>query len=216
LATSKWEQYQQIAKEAAREEIQKSSIVTNKIPEEPPKLVNSGPKRRKEYGSSNRPPFEGCTKEESDQIRDIVALRFAGKTLSECSEQVGVTPSYIVTWMTRHQDAFNIAEQQHLERCLRAMETNLWIIRTGLSEVGPRAVQTLAEIMTDKKATPGVRKDCAVQVLKLLDVDHSVTGGKVESLSKEFAKALRDARTEVKSDNIIEAEEAEVIEDDVE
>jgi hypothetical protein len=87
------------------------------------------------------------------------------------------------------------------------------MIRTGLSEIGPRAIRVLSEIMMDKKASPNVRVQCATTVLKLMDVDHSATGGTNESLAKEFVSFLKDARKEINSDKIIEAEEAEVIED---
>lgn len=205
---NKWETYQKIAKEAADEATKQAAPCIKPIPAD--KIMK---KTRKEYGKSDRPPFAGCTAEESDEIRELVALKFAGYTLSECAEEIGKSPSNIVRWSAVKQDAINLAEHEHMERYLRAYQTNIWMIRTGLSEIGPRAIRVLSEIMMDKKASPNVRVQCATTVLKLMDVDHSATGGTNESLAKEFVSFLKDARKEINSEKIIEAEEAEVIED---
>lgn len=201
---SKWDDYQKVANDAAKEAIGKTNPVIGKALS----------KKRKEYGKSDRPPFKGCTPEESDKIRELVALKFAGYTITECAEEIGASPGNIVRWTTAKQDAINLAEHEHMERCLRAYQTNVWMIRTGLSEIGPRAIRVLSEIMMDKKVAPGVRVTCATTVLKLMDVDHSATGGGNESLAKEFVSFLKDARKEINSEKIIEAEEAEVIDGD--
>lgn len=209
---SKWDAYQKVAAEAATEIIEKTGPITEKIPQEKMNLIAGGRKRR-EYGSTSRPPLPDCSVEDSERIRHIVALRFAGYTLAECAEEVELNPGYIQAWMTRNQDAVGLAEQEQMERCLRAYQTNLWIVRTGLSELGPRAIRTLAEIMADRKASHSTRKDCAIAVLKLMDVDHSATGGTNEGLAKEFVSFLKEARREINSERIVEADEAEVIED---
>jgi hypothetical protein len=201
---SKWKGYQKAAEEAAKEASDKIKPCIVPIPTEKP---------RKEYGSSNRAPFEGYTKEDSDQIREVVALKFAGYTLMECATEVGISTTSMTQWMARRQDAMALAEKEHLERCLRSYQNNLWIIRTALSEMGPRAIRTLSEIMMDRKAPPSVRVSCATTVLKMLDVDHSATGGGNENMAKEFVAFLKDARKEINSERIVEAEEAEVIED---
>jgi hypothetical protein len=205
---NKWEDYQKIAKEAADEATKQAAPCIKPVPAD--KLMK---KPRKEYGKSDRPPFPSCTAVESDEIREFVALKFAGYTIAEAAEEIGKSPGNIIRWSTAKQDAINLAEHEHMERCLRAYQTNIWMIRTGLSEIGPRAIRVLSEIMMDKKASPNVRVQCATTVLKLMDVDHSATGGTNESLAKEFVSFLKDARKEINSDKIIEAEEAEVIED---
>ena len=209
---NKWEAYQKVAAEAAKEVIEKTAPLTDEIPKEKQTLMAQG-RKRKEYGSSNRTPLHDCTPEDSDKIRHIVALRFAGYTVAECAEEVEINPGYIVAWLNKHQDAVGLAEQEQMERCLRAYQTNLWIVRTGLSELGPRAIRTLAEIMADRKASHSTRKDCAIAVLKLMDVDHSATGGTNEGLAKEFVSFLKEARREINSERIVEADDAEVIED---
>jgi hypothetical protein len=44
-------------------------------------------------------------------------------------------------------------------------------------------------------------------------VDHSASGGANESLAKEFVGFLKEARQGIKSDTIVDAEEAEVVND---
>ena len=208
----KWESYQR-DKSAVEDAIKAAAPVLAPIPTEKQKLFNTG-RKRKEYGSSNRPPYDGCTAEESDQIRHFVSLKFAGYTLGEAAEEVGIAKTGISGWQTRHQDAINLAEHECMERCLRAYQANLWIVRTGLSEIGPRAVKTLAEVMDNKKVAPGIRVKCAETVLKLMDVDHSATGGATEGFSREFANLLKDARREIGNNRIVDAEDAEVVDAD--
>lgn len=210
--TNRWNDYQKTADKAVSEVEESTSVAMTPIPKQEEKIHNTGTKR-KPYGSSNRTPLNGCSSEDSDKIRELVSLRFMGFTIKEACENVGLPVGSAGGYMARHRDAFDLAEHELMETCLRSYQSNLWMMRTALSEIGPRAVRTLATIMDDKKVAPGTRLKAATTVLKLVDVDHSATGGANEGLAKEFVGFLKEARREIQASTIMDVEEAEVIED---
>jgi hypothetical protein len=196
--------------DAAFEEAERA---THHTVEEKKSIVRGGRKRLNEYGSSNLPLLPGCSKEDSDKIRELLGYKYLGYTQSDAFERVGIKPGSGAGWIVSRQEAYEMAEAELRERVIRSYNTNLWILRSGLSEAGPRAVRTLVEIMDNKKAPVGTRAKAAVSILKMLDVDQSATGNNMEKLSSEVAKAIKDGREEVKSDRIIDADDAEVVED---
>lgn len=161
---------------------------------------------------TNRPPFTGCTEVESDKIRMIVSMKYQGYSMSEAFNSVGLPVSTGHELIGNRRDGYAEAEKEHLEVCLRSYQTNLWIVRTALSELGPRAIKVLATIMDDKKVSANIRAKVAITLLKMMDVDHSASGGSQETMAKEFMGFLKEVRQSVKSDTIVDAEEAEVIE----
>jgi hypothetical protein len=208
---TKWDGYRQ---QEADEAVKEAGQFIKPIPQEKTSIAPAGRKRR-QYNRSDRPPFEGCSVDESDQLRQIVAYKFAGYTQREALENVGLSPTSGSAWITRRSNAYLQAEKEHLESCLRSYQTNLWVCRTALSEIGPRAIKTLAEIMDDKRVSASTRAKVATTILKLVDVDHSATGGANESLAKEFVGFLKEARQGIKGETIVDldAEEAEVVND---
>ena len=187
--------------------------LTKEIPEKPDNVLVKTGQKRKVYGKSNRPPFPGLSKEESDKVRMLVGMKFNGFTLLESFEEAGINPSSGPGWIAVRQDAYNMAEHELMELALRGYQSNLWIMRTALSELGPRAVRTLGEIMEDKRESGNTRLKAATAVLKMVDVDHSATGGAQEGLAKELADGIKDALADIRSGKIVDAEDAEVVED---
>lgn len=186
--------------------------ITKRLPEKAEPSITKQGKKRGNYGKSNREPFPGTSIEDSDKMRKIVGMRFNGFTLAETFEEVGINPSSGPGWIATRQDAYNMAEHELMELALRGYQSNLWIMRTALSELGPRAVRTLAEIMDDKRESGNTRLKAATAVLKMVDVDHSATGGAQETLAKELADGIKGALADIRSGKIVDAEDAEVIE----
>ena len=209
---AKWDNYKK-----GQSEEEKALATVKELTKEPPKepvtsLYKGGGKRRKEYGSSSRPPFPGCSVEDSDTLRELVGLKYSGYTMKEAFEKVGLPPGSGSGFIATRQDAYNMADHELMEVALRGYQSNLWIMRTALSELGPRAVRTLNEIMDSKKESGPTRLKAALAILKMVDVDHSATGGAQEGLAKELADGIRGALKDIGSGRIIDAEDAEVVE----
>lgn len=207
---TKWDGYR---KDEIDEALKKAEDLIEPIPEKKTTSLAPAGRKTRVYNKSNRPPFEGCSVDDSDKIRALVAYRFAGYTQKEALALVGLNVTNGPKWLGVRGDAYLQAEKEHLEACLRSYQTNLWVCRTALSEIGPRAIKTLAEIMDDKRVSASTRAKVATTILKLVDVDHSASGGANESLAKEFVGFLKEARQGIKSDVIVDAEEAEVVDD---
>ncbi len=186
-------------------------------PEKAPErnLMKQGIKR-KVRGRSKRPPFPGCSIEDSATLRHLVGLKYSGHTMKESFEKVGMNPSSGAGWLASRQDAYAMADHELMELALRGYQSNLWIMRTALSELGPRAVRTLGEIMDSKRESGPTRLKAATAVLKMVDVDHSATGGAQEKMADEILKNINSALTDITTGKIIDdvdAEDAEIIED---
>jgi len=208
-----WNDY----KKPSDKEIEDAHKLADKLSEPDPepevRLVRGGQKRQASR-SANRPPFNGCSKEESDLIRKFLALRFAGYTQREAFEEAEVNPSKANSMMHRHKDAVEEAKQELLQSCLNEYHANLWMLRSALSEMGPRAVRTLGAVMDDKGASAHVRMKAAVSILKLINIDGGVTNGK-DPGTADFLVTLRDNRSGKESNSvIIDAERVEVIDED--
>jgi hypothetical protein len=210
---AKWDSYKKGQSEEEEAFATVKELTQEETKEPVTSLYKGGGKRRKEYGSSDRPPFPGCSKEDSDTLRHLVGLKYAGYTMKEAFEEVGLAPGSGSGFIATRQDAYNMADHELMEVALRGYQSNLWIMRTALSELGPRAVRTLAEIMDNKKESGPTRLKASLAILKMVDVDHSATGGAQEGLAKELADGIRNALKDVGSGKIIDAEDAETIED---
>lgn len=212
MPSSKWNKIKkgQTDEEAA---FAVASELTKPLPPAEKTSLSRAGGKRKEYGRSNRPPLPGCSKEDSDIMRHIVGLKYAGYTQNEAFDKVGINRGSGGGWIARRQEAYDAADHELMELALRGYQSNLWIMRTALSELGPRAVRTLGDIMDNKKETGKTRLTAATTILKLVDVDHSATGGAAEGLAKELADALRSATSDINSGKIVDAEDVEVIQD---
>lgn len=171
------------------------------------------PAKAKTVGRSNMPPFDGVSQTTSDRIRKAAALKLAGYSNNAIADELEISASAATELRTKHPKAFDQATKEITEQAQLKYYQNLWIVRTAISEAGPRAVRTLCDVMDSTKATPAHRLKAADIILKLLDVDFSVSNGK-EELKEEIAQTIREARVLATPSTIIEAEDAEVIQDE--
>jgi hypothetical protein len=176
------------------------------------RLVRGGRKKTPDYGSANLPPLTGCTKEQSDIIRELIGLKYAGFTQREAFEKTEINPRSAISLFKRSEVAVQEAHQELMERCLKALHYNSVILRSALSEMGPRAVRVLGEVMDDKDSSAAARVNAAKIVLKMANADGSVVADDGPS---GFLVTLKDNRTGIESDSvIIDAEDVEVLSDD--
>ena len=159
------------------------------------------------------PPFEGFSQEDSDKVRDYVAAEFSGYSQQACFEKAGIDVKKGYYFIKTRNRAVEEAREEAAKRCIHRYHQNLWVIRTALTEAGPRAVRTLVDVMDDVKVSAAQRTRAATEILKMLNTSGSASTGK-EEIKFEIAGAIRDARAEVKSEKIVdlEAEDAEVVE----
>ena len=178
--------------------------------------LTRGGRKRWESGSSKRPPLTGCSKEESELIRHLVALRFAGYTQREAFKEADINPNTAVTIMRRSEEAVEEAKQELVQRCLNEYHTNLWMLRSALSEMGSRAVRTLGQVMDDKHEKGFNRMKAAVAILKLIDIKGDASTGKAGDVPAEFLVTLKDARTGIETEavHIVDAEYEEGTDED--
>ena len=101
-----------------------------------------------------------------------------------------------------------------MTRCMKAYHSNLWMLKSALSEIGPRAVRVLGIVMDDKNASAAARVNAAKIVLKLINVDGSASTGNTDGPA-DFLVTLKDNRSGIESDSvIIDAEDVEVLSED--
>jgi hypothetical protein len=176
------------------------------------RLVRGGRKKTPDYGSANLPPLTGCTKEQSDIIRELIGLKYAGFTQREAFEKSEINPRSAISLFKRSEVAVQEAHQELMERCLKALHYNSVILRSDQSEMGPRAVRVIVEVMDDKYSSAADRVNAAKIVLKMANADGSVAADDGPS---GFLVTLKDNRTGIESDSvIIDAEDVEVLSDD--
>ena len=180
--------------------------------------VSSKPKN----GSRERAPFEGISVKHSDILRHVVALNYAGRSRREAFEDAAQTfdikPHTVETYWYRRPDMVSMAEAEHLESTLQTYHKNLWSIRSMMSNAGPRAVETLIGVMDDPKSSPNIRLKAAAYILKMINVDNSAGTSPTEVAAVESLKLIKEMRTDIadnRESNIIEADEAEFVEEEV-
>jgi hypothetical protein len=195
--------------------------VTKTVAVEPEKRTTpAGDKRKPVRGKTAHPPLNGCKLEQSDVIRHVIGMKYSGYTQVEAFASAGkeydMTPSAVRSLVVRKQQATEIADSEHLERCLKAYHSNLWMVRTALSEAGPRAVRTLLEVMDSKDSSEATRMKAAVAVLKMIDVDGSSNANPSEKIASESLKLIKTIRTDIeqeKESHVVDCEDAEVVKD---
>lgn len=210
---SKWKEYDK----PTESEIASAELTAEKLtqPEEEKeiRLVRHGRKKEEGYGVTNLPPLIGCTKDQSDLIRHLIGLKFAGYTQTKAFELAQVPASTAVSLLRRHEDAVDEATYELLERCKKSYLSNLLMLRSALSEQGPQAVRVLGAVMNDKKASAAARVNAAKIVLKMVNVDGSV-GATGEGEPKEFLVTLKDNRTGIESSSVVDADDVEILPDE--
>ncbi len=179
------------------------------LPEGKTRLPSGRKKTTLQRNKAVQPPLRNTPLKYSEILRTLVADRFKGVTVSKTAESLGIDQSTLSRIAIRYADGYEHAKQEHLARCLQEYQTNLWLMRGALSEWGPAAVSTLGEIMSDKKAAYGVRRQAAVDILKLCNVDGASGVGNEEVAAK--LKVLLDENLNVLEDDayILDAPEVQ-------
>jgi hypothetical protein len=140
---------------------------------------NIGDKRRARHNTLNRTPLDGCTELRSNMLRDIVSLHMSGSTLREAFKKTAliydVIPNTVEKYYYKHKDAVILAEEEHLKSNSREYHHNLVEVKTMMSEAGPRAVETIIEVMDGLHTTPSTKLKAAQALLKMMNVDGSAT-----------------------------------------
>jgi hypothetical protein len=109
----------------------------------------------------------------------------------------------------RNKAAVTLVEEEHLTNAIKEYHTNLWAVRTMMSEAGPKAVKTIVAVMDSTKSSPNVKLKAAQAILKMMDVDGSANANPNESIAKESLRLVRDVmnkREEEQESHVIEAE----------
>ena len=158
-------------------------------------------------GLVNKEPLPGCTPYMSDQIRTIVALRLGGKTIERTAAMLEIAPSTISMAKVKHPEAWRQAIQEHAETTLASTQGYMFIARNMLSEVAPLAIKTLERIMLSRNAKPGIKKDAAIGILKLLNVGGSKNDAIDEAAINAFRRSLDEPLKEIENPHVIKDED---------
>ena len=163
------------------------------------------------------PPTVHLTKiseQTMEEIRDVVALQYAGRTPEEIADRLGRDVNYDNILEAKYPAHFVRARTEHAKRLEVEVKTNLVGIRASLTRHGFSAVSVLAEIMADEGAAPGVRAKCARDILNLCGAGYS---GQNDQVNKTTVNILQnfDSVTEVEPNRMYEVDGRVVdIEDD--
>jgi hypothetical protein len=218
-----WDKYRNRLKDEPLTEEQKAAFATAARVTKPEKAIvkrknKAGDKRRARHNSLSREPFPGCTENRSNMLRDVVSLHFSGSTLREAftkaAKMYEVIPNTVEKYYYKHKDAVLLAEEEHLKTASREYHHNLVEVKTMMSEAGPRALQTIIEVMDGVKSSPSVKLKAAQSILKMMNVDGSATANP-KPAAKNESLVLVGQVINNKGDqesHVIEADDVEVLE----
>lgn len=186
-------------------------------PETPAALT----KRRVRHNSWDRPPLDGCTVEMSNVLRDVVALRFGGNALREAFKKVAgdreIIPNTVEKYYYRNKTAVTLAEEEHLTSTIKEYHTNLWAVRSMMSEAGPKAIKVIIGVMNNRDSSPNVKLKAAQTILKMMDIDGSASGNSNESVARESLRLVRDVmnnKEKGQDSTVIEATDVKVLDEE--
>ena len=147
------------------------------------------------------------SQEFSDRFRHVLADQFSGLSFTEACERSGTTVQAFSNLTAKYSDQWALCQQEIQEAVLNNVALNAWISRSLLSDVGPHAVRTLYDLMTDKAVTPSVREKAAKDVLDLIDVGGKAhLGARLEETAARFADLAEIAADNAEAINVVPAE----------
>jgi hypothetical protein len=180
----------------AKNDLEKALAASDQIAK-PFKVVE----RRKTPGGSKRmlarnntrwrEPLDGLDIKHSDWMRTIVAGRMAGKTIDEAAEMAGISTTSANNLIRRNHHAYDLAVQEVGTRYAEEYQINLFVLKTALSEVGIKALNTLVDVMDNPESAAGVRVKAAQAVLKMVNLDGSAGAGAKVNVEGDFIKILK-------------------------
>jgi hypothetical protein len=176
---------------------QKTAIQVAESMTDPASVVPRGKKNgRSNRKSRNRRPFKGHSDLHSEIARHVQALRFAGWTdreaFSDAAEKFDRSPVTVERLYYDKRELFELAEMEHVENALVEHQKAIISSRALMAKAGPKAVNTLEGIMDDPKASANVKKDAAMAILKLNNIDGSTSVTPNEKVAMESLKLIRD------------------------
>jgi len=211
------------AEERSKDAIHIADKVTKPVTIVPVRETSVGKRRRAMHNQWQREPIGEYSLQHSNIARHVTGLRFGGEAQREAfqsaADKFDLKPHSIEVLYHRKRELFDLAEHELMETAVREYHQNLWISRTALSEVGPMAVDTLAEILEDPDASASVKSKSAIAVLKMLDIDGSSNANPNERVALESLKMVRDVKlASMKEEEShvrdIDAEDAEIVEEE--
>ena len=222
-----WNQWQQVQarlrkniNEEADEAIAYVKKVTEPVKIIPKRETPRGDRRRASHQPWARTPLDGYSLQHSDIARHVTGLKYAGYAMREAFEDAAqkfeIKPHSVENLYYKKKTLFDLAEHEMMERAIKEYHQNLWLMRSALSQVGPVAVETLANILQNPDASMNVKSKSAIAVLKMLDVDGSSNANQNERVALESLKIIRDvtqSRIKEEESHVIDAEDAEILED---
>jgi len=180
----------------AKESFEHALAVTERV------TGNDGERRRRKevtgvkrtmsrYNTFDTVPLDGLDIKRSNMLRKFMGLRLGGARLEDAASDLGVAASTISAIIHRHPDAYNQALLEIGSRFTEEYEMNMLRLRTALSEAGPKAIETLKEVMEDQDTAAGNRVKAAQAILKLLNIDGSASTGVTVNVKGDLVKFLK-------------------------
>jgi len=208
------------AESTMKDNLKVVSAITKPIPEPKKRETAIGKRRRALHNRWDREPINGYSLEHSNIARHVIGLKYAGEAMKEAfqsaAEKYDILPHSVENLFYKKRELFDLAEQEMMELVAREYHQNLAMIRTAMSNVGMRAVDTLAEILDNPEASASVKSKSAVAVLKMLDIDGSANSNPSARVALESLKLVRDvklANMKEADSHVVDAEDAEVVEE---
>jgi len=229
VTNKRWQEFQKEkaqnrkdADEKSKEPLKVSEKMTKPIAIVPERTTSVGKRRRVTHNQWDRDPIDGYSLRYSDIARHVMGLKYGGEAMREAFASAAIKfdlkPLSVERIFYRNRELFELAEQELMEMVSREYCQNLSMIRTSMSGVGLKAVDTIDEILDDPDASASVKSKCAIAVLKMLDVDGSASTNPNARVALESLKVVRDvkiasmkgAESHIKD---VEAEDAVVVEE---
>jgi YesN/AraC family two-component response regulator len=218
-----WQKYKDRLKDEPLTEEQEAAFAVAARVTKPEKAIEkrknkAGDKRRARHNSLKRVTLPGCTEERSNLLRDIVSLHFSGSTLREAFTKVAkmyeIIPNTAEKYYYKHKEAIIRAEEDHLRAISKEYQHNLLEVKTMMSEAGPRALETIVEVMDSVSTSPATRLKAAQAVLKMMNVDGSATANPKPAAKNESLVLVGQVINQKgdQESHVIEAEDVEVLE----
>jgi len=211
------------AAEKSKDPLKVADKVTKPVTIVPARTTSVGKRRRVTHNQWDREPIDGYSLRDSDIARHVMGLKYGGEAMREAFASAAVKfelkPHSVESIFYKKRELFELAEQELMEMVAREYCQNLSMIRTSMSGVGLKAVDTIDEILDDPDASASVKSKCAIAVLKMLDVDGSASTNPNARVALESLKVVRDVKiASMKGEEShiqdVEAEDAVVVEEE--
>ena len=228
VTNKRWQEFQKEkaenrkdAEEKSKDPLKVADKVTKPVTIVPVRTTSVGKRRRVTHNQWDRDPIDGYSLRYSDIARHVMGLKYGGEAMREAFASAAVKfelkPHSVESIFYKHRELFELAEQELMEMVAREYCQNLSMIRTSMSGIGLKAVDTIDEILGDPDASASVKSKCSIAVLKMLDVDGSASSNPNARVALESLRVVRDvkiASMKGAESHVIDAEDAVVVEEE--